>query len=105
MTGIELIEAERRRQIEKEGWTPEHDDSHNLGELSQAGSAYAGVASAQCRGAGAEEFDGFMMVCEGEWPFESESWKPNDDPIRNLAKAGALIAAEIDRLQRQRTEG
>ena len=43
-TGIELITAERQRQIEVEGWTP--------------------------------------------------------DLIRNLIKAGALIAAEIDRLQR-----
>jgi len=34
------------------------------------------------------------------WPWEREAWKPSEDPIRNLVKAGALIAAEIDRLQR-----
>lgn len=35
------------------------------------------------------------------WPFSQEWWKPTpDDRIRELAKAGALIAAEIDRLQR-----
>jgi hypothetical protein len=32
------------------------------------------------------------------WPWEPEGWKPSDDPIRNLVKAGSLIAAEIDRL-------
>lgn len=37
-----------------------------------------------------------------DWPWHSSWWKPSDDPIRNLVKAGALIAAEIDRLQRQR---
>ena len=36
------------------------------------------------------------------WPWDHEWWKPSDDPVRNLVKAGALIAAEIDRLQRLR---
>jgi hypothetical protein len=34
------------------------------------------------------------------WPWDQDWWKPSPDPIRNLVKAGALIAAEIDRLQR-----
>ena len=33
MTGNELIAAERKRQIEVEGWSPEHDDGH----ISRAG--------------------------------------------------------------------
>ena len=102
MTGIELIAAERRGQVEREGYRAIHDDGHDLGELSQAAAAYAKVASANTRGATAEEFDAYMMVAEGEWPFEEDSWKPSDDPIRNLIKAGALIAAEIDRLRRLR---
>jgi hypothetical protein len=36
------------------------------------------------------------------WPWDYDWWKPSDDPIRNLTKAGALIAAEIDRLNRLR---
>lgn len=36
--------AERRRQIEAEGWTPEHDDEHSNGELSDAAGCYALVA-------------------------------------------------------------
>jgi len=35
------------------------------------------------------------------WPWGSEWWKPSKDPIRDLVKAGALIAAEIDRLQKE----
>jgi hypothetical protein len=34
------------------------------------------------------------------WPWDEKWWKPSTNPIRNLVKAGALIAAEIDRLQR-----
>jgi hypothetical protein len=34
-----------------------------------------------------------------DWPWNDDDWKPSPDPIRNLVKAGALIAAEIDRLQ------
>lgn len=34
-----------------------------------------------------------------DWPWDEEWWKPSLDPIRNLEKAGALIAAEIDRLE------
>jgi hypothetical protein len=34
------------------------------------------------------------------WPWEWSFWKPRD-PVRNLVIAGALIAAEIDRLQRK----
>lgn len=100
MTGIELITAERTRQMEQEGWTAAHDDTHRLGELSEAACAYSAIASAQARGASAEEFPADMMISEGEWPWGEEWWKPSSDPIRNLVKAGALIAAEIDRLSR-----
>ena len=52
---------------------------------------------------GKQFFRGFAPLIE-YWPWDMKWWKPSDeDPIRNLVKAGALIAAEIDRLQR-RTE-
>jgi hypothetical protein len=41
MTGAELIAAERQRQIEVEGWTPEHDAAHDGGELAIAAACYA----------------------------------------------------------------
>lgn len=36
MTALEDIAAERRRQIEVEGWAPEHDDLHRDGVLARA---------------------------------------------------------------------
>ena len=90
-TGAELIEKERARQISDEGWTVEHDAEHVDGELLYAASCYLEA----------------VIFCSGErahritdWPWEESSWKPHDDPVRNLVKAGALIAAEIDRLTR-----
>lgn len=43
-TGIELITAERQRQIDVEGWTPEHDAEHAKGELVEASTQYAEYA-------------------------------------------------------------
>lgn len=88
MTGIELIAAERQRQIEKEGWTVEHDRQHKNGELAQAASCYA---MKRC------VTDPFQAPIQ--WPWSLEYWKPTpDNRIKELTKAGALIAAEIDRL-------
>lgn len=103
-TGIELIAEERQRQIEKEGWTPAHDDTHTTGELTEAAQCYACVAGAQIRGSGVEEwpvelFDGFHDSLL-QWPWDDDDYKPSEYAIRNLIKAGALIAAEIDRLTR-----
>lgn len=88
-TGTELIAEERTRQISGEGWSAEHDDSHKRGELARAGVAYAIHAL----------IGGTQPV--NAWPWELKWWKPSDEPVRNLVKAGALIAAEIDRLQRK----
>lgn len=88
MTGIELIARERQRQVSEEGWTPEHDDGHVNGEMVLAAVTYMHHANF------GEKLTLFF------WPWEAESWKPSPDPIINLTKAGALIAAEIDRLQR-----
>ncbi len=40
LTGIERIAAERLRQIEVEGWTPEHDLMHTPDELEKAAACY-----------------------------------------------------------------
>lgn len=89
MTGIELIAAERQRQITDEGWTAEHDDQWPYGTLAEAAACYASKQRTA---------DGFSP--DG-WPWDEEWWKPTPlDRIRELTKAGALIAAEIDRLQR-----
>lgn len=98
MTGIELIAAERRRQVEKEGWSESHDDGHDEGALACAAACYA--MPAECR----------LMKQHRNvpiaWPWYDEWWKPTpNDRVRELVKAGALIAAEIDRLQRAAERG
>jgi hypothetical protein len=89
--GAQLIAAERERQVTEEGWTPEHDDTHQLGELVDAAVCYARCPlGAGWRGPNySPEF----------WPWDPSWWKPASD-LDNLVKAGALIAAEIDRLRR-----
>ena len=100
MTGIERIAAERKRQIEVEGWTLERDaEEYLFGELSGAGTAYADFASRQI---GTGRSAGHPM--NNLWRLSRDWWKPSPDPIRNLEKAGALIAAEIDRLLAEREE-
>jgi len=93
--GAQLIAQERQRQIEKAGWTPEHDDEHDPGTLAQAGAVYASQVAV---GLGLEIAKDYVLFPQA-WPFDMEWYKPSD-PIRQLVKAGALIAAEIDRLQR-----
>ena len=47
--GAEMIAAERRRQVEKEGWTAEHDSGHPSGELAMAAACYATMYRAYFR--------------------------------------------------------
>jgi len=99
-TAIELIQAERERQVSAEGWTAEHDDKcHTCGSLTGAAACYALVDSVIdpliVKVKLKQAPDGFLPL----WPFEREWWKPTT-PIRNLVKAGALIVAEIERRQR-----
>lgn len=108
-TGVELIAAERERQITQEGWAPEHDDGHSGGEMALASVCYASpvpikarlMKLCSCRDAECSHFDGIVASWQDPWPWGEECDKrSNPDRIRNLVKAGALIAAEIDRLQR-----
>jgi hypothetical protein len=80
---------ERDRQHNEEGWTPEHDDQHSRGELATAAACYAlCIWTAPVGDAG--RF----------WLFDLAWWKPKSDR-ENLVRAGALILAEIERLDRQ----
>jgi len=94
MTGAELIAAERRRQIEEEGWSATHDEQHADGELAEAARCYALDPIFK-----KEEPPDTRIAYGTYWPWSWEWWKPKGQ-IRDLVRAGALIAAEIDRLQR-----
>ncbi|MGI0829548.1 hypothetical protein ACRCP5_19775 [Pseudomonas aeruginosa] len=104
------VQAERRRQITAEGWTPEHDDEHDSGELAAAGAAYALHAADHLnpysQGDGGDEapscwpwHDGIAGRGEGPEKTEPAWWKPST-PRRDLVKACALALAEIERLDR-----
>lgn len=96
ISGIERIAKERNRQIFEEGWDGPHDDIHDDGALTKAATAYI-IAAACCR---IGQLDVLVGSPPNPWPWDDEWWKPSENPIRNLEKAGALIAAEIDRLLR-----
>lgn len=90
-TGIEIIAEERLRQVEEEGWTFAHDKQYVEEQLAKAAGCYAMPHLERYYSA-----DDIPL----SWPWNSLWWKPTpDDRIRELAKAGALIAAEIDRIQ------
>jgi hypothetical protein len=102
----DLIAAERERQMSDEGYTAEHDRQHAW-ELTRAGVLYADNS--------AQIIAGLPHLIPGDqwsetqdddmpnpWPWHPRSWKPTDDPIRDLTKAGALIAAAIDSLLTER---
>lgn len=108
MSGIERIAAERARQIAEEGWTPEHDDQHSDGALSRAAACYAMPEELYVE----RRLAGFVGF-QDPWPWEHHQDKrkhasnyANAIPVDGerrvdlLVKAGALIAAEIDRLER-----
>lgn len=103
MSGVHRIHEERIRQTEAEGWTSEHDDGHADGDLASAARCYVWAASICTLWRNEGHADGpstLLAAPPSDWPWAPEWWKPSDDPIRNLEKAGALIAAEIDRLGR-----
>lgn len=86
VTGVELIAKERQRQIEEEGFTAGHDDNYPSNALAYAALCYLVPDAPET-----------VMTW---WPWSWDWWKPRDR-LSNLVRAGALIAAEIDRLKRQ----
>lgn len=91
MSAIELIAAERARQIAK-GWTPQHDDEHDDGELIYA----AGQIIHE-------------VIPDTDWDGDPDTWgiiknherkHAKEGNIRLLTIAAALIVAEIERRQR-----
>lgn len=91
--------AERKRQVDPEGWTPEHDDAHPSGEIAAFAALYAMPPAARDWPAletGYGETFGAAMC--------PDDWTPKfGDRRRELVKAGALILAEIERMDRART--
>ena len=89
--------AERERQIAVEGFTAEHDrQTYLTNEMARAAACYAVGSDALVK----EEGDDWYKLTRTEvWPWDAEWWKPGTSR-QNLVKAGALILAEIERLDR-----
>jgi hypothetical protein len=113
LTGAEPIAKERRRQIEKEGWTAEHDNEHTEDELALVAALYATPILLVSQ---RHLHDGSITFID-PWPWYDQAeitryadagftkvkaWdkRKKHNKFRRLVIAGALIAAEIDRLQR-----
>lgn len=89
MTGAELIKEERERQIKEEGYSATHDSFHNVDEFIKAAVSYSII----------DLKDSQENYAYAWWPWNETSWKPKDR-LRNLVRAGALIAAAIDKLNK-----
>ncbi|MEB6160130.1 hypothetical protein MXF36_10095 [Pseudomonas aeruginosa] len=87
------VQAERRRQVEVEGWTPEHDDAHSHGEMARAAACYA------LAGSSAPNDGTAALLVSLAWPWDEQWWKPST-ARRDMVKACALALAEIERLDR-----
>ncbi|MFU5216348.1 hypothetical protein ACOAP9_29610 [Pseudomonas aeruginosa] len=87
------VQAERKRQVEAEGWTPEHDDAHSHGQMARAAACYA------LAGSSAPNDGTAALLVSLAWPWDEQWWKPTTTR-RDLVKACALGLAEIERLDR-----
>ena len=111
LTGVERIAAERKRQIEEEGFDAAHDVQHANGSMSAAAVCYASDEPVYIQ-------DKLANGCTflDPWPWEIQFDKrPHEgnvvrydttfeERVALLAKAGALIAAEIDNLLYKREQ-
>lgn len=94
-TGVEIIAQERAEQISKHRWLPSHDDMHTDGSLRVVAAVLA------CDGTDAIVSDPLDRGSEfNHWGLR-EKLTGDDNRVHRLAVAGALIAAEIDRINRE----
>ncbi len=111
MTVIDEIAAERQRQIEVKGFTPERDDFlYQRGELRMAGISYAlraskngdtpifaGIGLAPMR---ADRNCGWIGAGGLFWPWPDWPFPHHETPRARLVKAAALLVAEIEQMDR-----
>lgn len=84
-TGLEQITEERVKQITKYGYTAFHDSGYQNQEL-----LFGALTYLMCAISGKDT--GLQY-----WPFEQQYFH-SEGYVESLKKAGAFIAAELDRL-------
>lgn len=109
-TGVQLIAAERKRQKTKKGYDAEHDEGESAFQLSGAAAMF--IANAQNQHfKDHSHYDDKGNVARFQireietnkwkevWPWQDHDGRDKADIKTSLIKAGALIAAELDRIQ------
>lgn len=92
ISGVEMINIERDRQINELGYDYTNDCLYANNQLSDAAICYA--MTPDTRDFENEEGASLNLAI---WPWDDKYWKPApEDRVRELVKAGALIAAQID---------
>lgn len=112
MNGVDLIKQERERQINQEGWTAKHDEQHTEGELALVAALYATpipLFAERKHNTTTEYYDpwpwhdtvNYDRYNDGGVNIEVPAWdkRKKHSRLKRLIIAGALIAAEIDRLK------
>lgn len=109
--GIELIASERQRQIDKKGYDKDHDEMETAFQLSSAAALFICNAQNQyfedhTHADGKGDVSRYQIreiytrKWKSVWPWDDHDGREKADILTSLVKAGALIAAEIDRLQK-----
>ena len=91
--GVRAIADERQRQVDAEGYNTENDADYKAGELANAALAYVEVAAMDLAAGGHSHIA--TRAPPACWPWHRLWWKPRD-ARRDLVRAGALIAAQLD---------
>lgn len=98
-TGVELIAIERKRQIEVLGFDYTNDALYANEELAKAGAWYSLPSFDRVKFESLQIKYSLKNTVIHIWPWERRYYKPTpEDRIKELSKAGALIAAQIDYL-------
>lgn len=88
---VDKLVAERERVQKEEGWSTLSDDDYVDGQLPRAAACYLLLNPLRTD----RHYDTIGQL----WPFPPAWWKPKD-PERDLIRAGQLIIAELERLER-----
>lgn len=91
-----MVLSERLRQVAQEDYSPSHDDEHDTGEMALAAAMYATPPIDRQLGIDVDQVP-------WQWPWDHKHWKPGERK-RELAKAGALILAELERIMRKESD-